>query len=110
MPKIMIRCPITGRAVPTVPVSRLEMPPDPSRKSEAELLDKSNLGKIRRLFDDAGVVQLLREAVGRDGSISAFARRTGLNLTIVSATLNGRRAVSGPLVKALGLRKVYTAD
>jgi sugar/nucleoside kinase (ribokinase family) len=67
-------------------------------------------GKVGRFFDDADVLQLLREAVDRDGSISAFARRTGLNLTIVNKTLNGRRAVSGPLVKGLGLRKVYTAE
>jgi hypothetical protein len=88
------------------------MPPDrkfPYRKSNAKL-DKSNLGKVGRFFDDADVVKLLNEAVRRDGSISAFARRTDLNLTIVNKTVNGRRAVSGPLVNALGLRKVYTAE
>jgi hypothetical protein len=89
------------------------MPPDrkfPNHKSDAELPAENDLGKSGRFFDDADVIQLLSKAVRRDGSISAFARRTALNLTVVNKTLNGRRAVSGPLVKALGLRKVYTAE
>jgi hypothetical protein len=90
-----------------------EMPPGRNpryRKSNSELLAGSDLGKNGRFFDDADVVQLLREAVDREGSISAFAKRAGLHRIAVNSILNGRRPVSQPLVKALGLRKVYVAE
>ena len=80
------------------------------RKSNSELLAGSNLGKNGRFFDDPDVVQLLREAVDREGSISAFAKRAGLHRVVVNSILNGRRPVSRPVVKALGLRKVYVAE
>jgi hypothetical protein len=77
---------------------------------KSELVGRSDLGKIGRFFDDADVVQLLAEAVHRDGSISAFARRTGLSLTDANKILNERRPVTKALVKALGLRKVYAPE
>jgi DNA-binding phage protein len=80
------------------------------RKSNSELLAGSYLGKNGRFFDDADVVQLLREAVDREGSISAFAKRAGLHRVAVNNILNGRRPVSQRLAKALGLRKVYVAE
>jgi hypothetical protein len=90
-----------------------EMPPGRNpryRKSNSELLAGSYLGKNGRFFDDADVVQLLREAVDREGSISAFAKRAGLHRVAVNNILNGRRPVSQRLAKALGLRKVYVAE
>ncbi len=36
-----------------------------------------------------------------------FAKRHGIERTHLSKLLNGKRPVSGPLVKALGLQKVY---
>jgi hypothetical protein len=91
----------------------IEMPPAGEsryRKSNSELLAGSNLGKNGRFFDDADVVQLLREAVDREGSITAFAKRAGLHRVELNNILNGRRPVSRALVKALGLRKVYVAE
>jgi len=82
----------------------------PHRKSNAELLAISNLGKNGRFFDGADVIELLREAVVREGSISAFAKRAGLHRADINNTLKGRRPVSRTLVKVLGLRKVYTAE
>ena len=80
------------------------------RKSNSELLAGTHLGKNGRFFDDADVVQLLREAVDREGSITAFAKRAGLHRVELNNILNGRRPVSRALVKALGLRKVYVAE
>ena len=82
----------------------------PHRKSNAELLASSNLGKNGRFFDGADVIELLREAVIREGSISAFAKRAGLHRADINNTLKGRRPVSRTLVEVLGLRKVYTAE
>jgi len=85
-------------------------PPPAHRKSNAELLASSNLGKNGRFFDGADVIELLREAVIREGSISAFAKRAGLHRADINNTLKGRLPVSRTLVKVLGLRKVYTAE
>ena len=84
--------------------------PSAHRKSNAELLASSNLGKSGRFFDGADVIELLREAVVREGGISAFAKRAGLHRADINNTLKGRLPVSRTLVKVLGLRKVYTAE
>ena len=73
----------------------------------AALLEGSNIGIHTLILDDQGVVQLLKAAIEREGSVSAFARRHGLERPYLSSVLNGKRPVSGPLVRALGLRKVY---
>ena len=73
----------------------------------AALLESSNIGFHTLILDDLGVVQLLKAAIEREGSISAFAKRHGLERSYLSSVLNGRRPVSSPLAKALGLRKVY---
>jgi hypothetical protein len=73
----------------------------------AALLESSNIGIHTLILDDLGVVQLLKAAIEREGSISAFAKRHGLERSYLSSVLNGKRPVSSPLVKALGLRKVY---
>jgi len=93
-----------------MPSSPRRFPPPAHRKSNAELLASSSLGKNGRFFDGADVVELLREAVVREGDISAFAKRNGLHRADVNNTLNGRRPISRTLVKVLGLRKVYTAE
>jgi hypothetical protein len=73
----------------------------------AALLEGSNIGIHTLILDDQGVVQLLKAAIEREGSVSAFARHHGLERPYLSSVLNGKRPVSGPLVRALGLRKVY---
>ena len=73
----------------------------------AALLESSNIGIRALILDDQGVVQLLKAAIEREGSISAFAKRHGLERSYLSSVLNGKRPVSSPLVRALGLRKVY---
>jgi len=53
---------------------------------------------------------LLKAAVEKEGSVSAFAKRHGLERTNLSNMLSGKRPVSSSLVKVLGLRNVYTPN
>jgi len=71
------------------------------------LLTRDNLGSQMLALDDKDVVLLLKAAIEQEGSISAFARRHGLNRTILTQVVNRKRPVSGPLIKTLGLRRVY---
>ena len=61
------------------------------------------------VLDDKEVVLLLKAAIEEE-SISAFAKRHGIERSYLSHVLNGKRPVGGPLVKALGLRKVYAPN
>jgi hypothetical protein len=80
-------------------------------KSEIiELLASGNFGSHALILDDKDVRLLLRAAIEQGGSISAFSRRHGLELSQLNKMLNGRRPVSRAVVKALGLRKVYVAE
>jgi DNA-binding phage protein len=55
-------------------------------------------------------ILLLKAAVEKEGSISAFAKRHGLERTNLSNMLSGKRPVSSSLVKVLGLRNVFTPN
>jgi hypothetical protein len=70
----------------------------------------SGLGRNALVLDEDDVVHLLRAAVEREGSQIAFADRYGVDRACISTVLNGRRRVSGSLVKALGLRKAYVVE
>jgi hypothetical protein len=69
------------------------------------LLAQRDLGSRMLVLDDKDIA-----AIEQEGSISAFAKRHGIQRSYLSHVLNGKRPVSGPLVKALGLRKVYTPN
>jgi predicted transcriptional regulator len=75
-----------------------------------ESLAESDVGRDAHIFEDDDVVRLLRAAIQREGSITAFAARHNLPRVNVNKILNGKRPVSSTLAKALGLRKVYIAD
>jgi hypothetical protein len=63
------------------------------------------------MFDEDEVIELLRAAVEHEGGQRAFANRHGLDRTYVNMVLNGRaHALRDAPVKALGLRKVYSAE
>jgi hypothetical protein len=62
------------------------------------------------VLNDDDVADLVRAAVKREGSQSAFAKRYRIDRTDVSAYLNGRRGMSASLAKALGLRRVWVAE
>jgi DNA-binding phage protein len=76
----------------------------------AASLTSRDVGSHALTLDDKDVLHLLRAAVEREGSISAFAKRHGLERSQLTNMLNGKRPVSSPLVKAMGLRKVYTPN
>jgi hypothetical protein len=71
------------------------------------LLARGNLESQMLALDDKDVVLLLKAAIEQEGSISAFARRHSLNRILLTQVMNRKRPVSSPLVKALGLRRVY---
>jgi hypothetical protein len=70
----------------------------------------SGLGRKALAFDDDAVVHLLRAAIEREGSQTAFAKGHGVNRAYINAVLNGQRHLSGRLIKALELRKVYVVE
>ncbi len=71
------------------------------------LLTQGNVGSHMLVLDDKDVVHLLKAAIEQEGSISAFAKRHGIQRSYLSNVLNGKRAVGRPLVRVLGLRRVY---
>jgi hypothetical protein len=83
-------------------------PPITLKAEVSALLRQGNLGSRMLVLDDKEVVLLLKAAIEREGSISTFAKRHGIERSYLSSLLNGKRPVSGPLVRALGLRRVYT--
>jgi hypothetical protein len=80
------------------------------KREITELLASGNFGSHALILDDKDVRLLLRAITKREGSISAFSRRHGLELSQLNKMLNGHRPVSRVVVKALGLRKVYVAE
>ena len=66
-----------------------------------------NLGTYKLTFDHGEVVELLRSAVECEGNQIAYAKRHRLNRSYLNAILNGKKQVSAPFLKALGLRNVY---
>ena len=70
----------------------------------------SDLGKDGRIFDDSEVVQLLKAAIEQEGNQMAFAKRHGLNRSLLNEVANGKRPVSESILKALGLRRVCAVD
>jgi hypothetical protein len=70
---------------------------------------ETNLGSHLLVFNDREVLQLLRTAIEREGNQGAFGRRFGIERTSLNMMVNGKRPLTAAVVKALGLRKVYTS-
>jgi hypothetical protein len=66
-------------------------------------------GRPGIILDEEDVIRLLRLAIEKDGSQSAWARRNSIERANVNAMLAGRIPVSRPVADALGLRRTYTA-
>ncbi len=75
----------------------------------AALLASGNVGSRALILDDKDVVLLLKAAIEQEGSISAC-QAYRLERSQLNNMLNGKRPVSGALIKALGLQKVYTPE
>ena len=54
-----------------------------AKRSKSSVLIASNLGRHALVFDEDDIVHLLRAAVEREGSQSAFARRHGVDRVLV---------------------------
>jgi predicted transcriptional regulator len=67
----------------------------------------SGLGTKALVFDEKDVVDLLRIAIEREGSQSAFARRSGVNRSYLNRVLTGKKPAYDTIAEALGLRRVY---
>jgi len=62
------------------------------------------------VLNDDDVIDLLKAAVKREGSQSAFAKRYDVNRSELNSILNGKRRLTAPLAIALGLRRVYVVE
>jgi len=76
----------------------------------AASLTSSNVGSHALILDDEDVIHLLRAAVEREGGQSAFARRHRLDRVTLNRVLKGKRPLHDPLLKLLGVRKVYVVE
>ena len=61
-------------------------------------------------LSSSDVVDLLRTAVEREGSQSAFAKHHGINRTYMNMILSGKRPVGDSIAEALGLHKAYVVS
>ena len=82
------------------------MPTAVKRKPEVALAGE--IGRQAVIFDDNDVIRLLRAAVEREGSQTAFAKRHGIERTRINAILSGKRPITESVANALGLRRTYT--
>ena len=69
----------------------------------------AEFGRPGVILDEEDVIRLLRVAIEKDGSQSAWARRCRIERPSVNAMLSGRIPVSKTVADALGLRRAYTA-
>ena len=60
------------------------------------------------VLEDEAVVDLLRAAIEREGSQTAFAKHHGVNRTHLNMVLNGKKPVGDAIAGALGLHKVWS--
>jgi hypothetical protein len=72
------------------------------------LAGEPRVGSHLLVFNDHEVLQLLRAAVESEGGQTAFSKRHGVDRAYLNMVLSGKRGVGDSIVKALGLRKVYT--
>jgi DNA-binding phage protein len=105
--------PADQNLVPARPRALLPgLPQLPTMKHKQSVVEAefSDLGRNARVFDDDEVVHLLKAAVKRAGSQTAFAKRYGIERTDLNRILNGRKRVTASLAKILGLRKLYVDE
>jgi hypothetical protein len=67
-------------------------------------------GRKRPLLSHADVVDLLRTEVGKAGTESEWARRTGANRSSLNLALRGRLGLQKNILDALGLKKVVAYE
>jgi CHASE2 domain-containing sensor protein len=78
-------------------------------KRKPEVAFAGEIGRQAVVFDDDDVVRLLRAAIEREGSQTAFAKRYGIERTSINTILSRKRPVTAAVANALGLQRTYTA-
>ena len=78
-------------------------------KRKPEVAFAGEIGRQGAIFDEDDVIRLLRAAVEREGSQTAFAKRHGIERTRINAILSRKRPITDSVVSALGLRRTYTS-
>jgi DNA-binding phage protein len=63
-----------------------------------------------RHLDVEDVIALLRSEVKRAGGQSPWGRKNGINRTALNKVLNGQRAPTASIIKALNLRIVFVSE
>jgi len=81
-----------------------------SGSGETAALFASREGRRAFVLDEREVVRFLRTTVEQEGGQSAFARRHGVERARLNQILKGKRGVTKAVMKALGLRKIYTPE
>jgi hypothetical protein len=71
---------------------------------------RANSLGVQRLLNLNDVIRLLRSEVTRAGSQRAFARKAGVNVSVVSKTLRGMVLPSEKILSALKLHIVYLSN
>jgi DNA-binding phage protein len=80
---------------------------DIMRVSEADREILERVLNVRRILNLEDVMQLLRSEIKRAGSQRGFARKAGINVSVVSKTLRRQVLPSEKILRALNLSVVY---
>jgi ribosome-binding protein aMBF1 (putative translation factor) len=73
--------------------------------ADREILER--VLNVRQILDLEDVMRLLRSEIERAGSQRAFARKAGVNNSVVSRTMSGQVLPSQKILRALKLHIVY---
>lgn len=73
--------------------------------ADREILER--VLNVRQILDLEEVIRLLRSEIERAGSQRAFAKKAGVNISVVSRTLSGQVLPSQKILRALKLSIVY---
>jgi DNA-binding phage protein len=66
------------------------------------------VGRIMKVLEAEDIVKLLRSEVAKAGGQLAWAKKVGVSRPVLNRVLNGRGSPTKKMIKALGLRVVYT--
>jgi DNA-binding phage protein len=80
---------------------------DIMRVSEADREILERVLNVRRILNLEDFMQMLRSEIKRAGSQRAFARKDGINVSVVSKTLHRQVLPSEKILRALNLSVVY---
>jgi DNA-binding phage protein len=73
--------------------------------ADREILER--VLNVRQILDLEDVMRLLRSEIERAGGQRAFARKAGVNSSVVSRTMSGQVLPSQKILRALKLHIVY---